>query len=145
MHNVAIIVTTLSIFLLFGCKDTKPETSADSESDTIVTDSPVSATTEDDPDEENINDEDHGDPGVSSMIISESELDPEIVAVVSALKKKQLQNLVAPGKEFIITRPGPGVYPVVSYGTGSEDLMALSDFALLLSDTSKLNLTFYKF
>jgi hypothetical protein len=68
-----------------------------------------------------------------SITISYKDLQPELQELITGLREKKVRELAFADRQFIVLKPGPGLYPAVGYGKGVKDLMSLDEIHELMS------------
>ena len=67
-----------------------------------------------------------------SIRIPYKDLRPELQELITNLKAKNIRQLTSSVKQFVILKPGPGLYPAVGYGKGEKDLLGLEEIYELM-------------
>lgn len=105
----------------------------------------VPSNTTEEEEEENINDEDHGDPGLAGLIIDPAALEPEVKTFLASLTREKLNIVVPNNQDVLLVEPGPGVSPTYRFLKSSNELVEVDELMLYLSDSSALHpSTFYR-
>jgi hypothetical protein len=138
------VLAPILAFYVCSCSTSKNEAveTSDLEADSAAVE--ISAESVAEEDDENINDEDHGDPGMEGQIIDAADVEPDVKMFLASLTEKQLHQVITADQEILITTPGPGVNPIYQFASSEMDLMKVSEFRHYTSDSLLRPATTYR-
>jgi hypothetical protein len=143
-----ILRATLSLALLcvtiWACtSENKRQSTSDSTLVSVIDTATSSVITADEY-ADDINDEDHGSPGLEDTRRSFGDIEPYVQQFLLNLERKQIKDLID-STGFLMVTPGQGLYPVSTIGSAAEEVLAIKEVTALLNDSSfvKNALPFY--
>jgi hypothetical protein len=135
------ILILLSISLMVSCSQVKTETTSE---DSLANDLTTPANVGQDSTDDDFNNQDYGDPGLSSMIVDYENLDKDIKDFLLQLTVSEIGKVIQPGKDFLLLTTGPGFYPMVKFGNSSKAMLAIEELNVFMSDSAYDELSVYR-
>jgi hypothetical protein len=130
----------IGISLTISCGQVKTETTT---ADSLANDLTTPANVDQDSTDDDFNNQDYGDPGLSSMIVDYENLDKDVKDFLLNLNESDIGKVIQQGKEFLLLTPWPGLYPIVDFGNSSKDILAIDELNMFMSDSAYDELNLY--
>jgi hypothetical protein len=94
--------------------------------------------------DDDFNNQDYGDPGLSATIVHFEDLDTEVKDFLLRLDGSKLGELIESKTEILLLSRGQGVNPIVKFGNSAKHLLAIKELAAFLSSSVYKKLEVYR-